>query len=256
MAKYHLGLLVVVVLGASCGSRLTVEKRLHRPGYHIEVGNTVKAEQKRDIVTVDADDDASVHVSDQNQKNEDDLIASSDNNILVTANEGRQQALNGTSNDHDQSNEIPTRHRNGSSVHKMRSDSKSSTADLQKLSVEEASKAGENGSNPVKTIGIILTFLGLLLALFISWLIGLILVIIGAVMWIAGGSGNNQNSSRENARSKNELQDVVYLKNGSIIRGLIIEQVPNVSLKVQTADGNVFVFQMDEVAKITKEPRP
>ncbi|OGU39651.1 MAG: hypothetical protein A2X61_09820 [Ignavibacteria bacterium GWB2_35_12] len=50
-----------------------------------------------------------------------------------------------------------------------------------------------------------------------------------------------------------ELQEVVYLKNGSIIRGTIIEQVPGKSLKIQTADGSVFVYQMEEVEKITKE---
>jgi len=49
-----------------------------------------------------------------------------------------------------------------------------------------------------------------------------------------------------------EDQDVVYLKDGSIIRGTIIEQVPNVSLKIKTKDGSVFVYQMDEVDKITK----
>lgn len=47
--------------------------------------------------------------------------------------------------------------------------------------------------------------------------------------------------------------DVVYLKNGSIIRGLIIEQVPNESLKIQTKDGSVFVYQISDVAKMTKE---
>ncbi len=49
------------------------------------------------------------------------------------------------------------------------------------------------------------------------------------------------------------LQDVVFLKNGSIVRGLIIEQIPNVSLKIQTADGSVFAYGLDEVEKITKE---
>jgi len=48
--------------------------------------------------------------------------------------------------------------------------------------------------------------------------------------------------------------DVVYLKNGSIIRGSIIEQIPGRSLKIETADGSVFVYQIDQVAKITKEP--
>ena len=48
--------------------------------------------------------------------------------------------------------------------------------------------------------------------------------------------------------------DIVYLKNGSIIRGVIIEQVPNKSIKIETADESVFVFQMDEVQKLTREP--
>lgn len=54
--------------------------------------------------------------------------------------------------------------------------------------------------------------------------------------------------------AQQRMQDVVYLKDGSIIHGTIIEQVPNVSLKVQTKDGNVFVYSMDNVLKITKEP--
>jgi len=53
-----------------------------------------------------------------------------------------------------------------------------------------------------------------------------------------------------------ELQDVVYLKNGSIVRGQIVEQDPASSLKIQTADQNVFVFRMDEVTKIVKEENP
>jgi hypothetical protein len=48
-------------------------------------------------------------------------------------------------------------------------------------------------------------------------------------------------------------EDVVYLKNGSIIHGVIIEQVPNQSIKIQTRDGNVFVYRIDEVEKMTKE---
>ena len=48
-------------------------------------------------------------------------------------------------------------------------------------------------------------------------------------------------------------REVVYLKNGSIIKGVLIEQVPNVSLKIKTSDGNTFAYQMDEVEKITKE---
>jgi hypothetical protein len=55
------------------------------------------------------------------------------------------------------------------------------------------------------------------------------------------------------AYAQQSSQDVLYLKNGSIIRGTIIEQVPNKSLKIQTADGSVFVYSIEEVEKITKE---
>ncbi len=53
--------------------------------------------------------------------------------------------------------------------------------------------------------------------------------------------------------AQTNYEDVVYLKNGSIIRGVIIEQVPNQSISIKTADRNVFVFQMDEIERITKE---
>jgi len=47
--------------------------------------------------------------------------------------------------------------------------------------------------------------------------------------------------------------EIVYLKNGGMIRGTIIEQVPKESLKIQTADGSIYVYKMSEVEKITKE---
>ena len=51
-----------------------------------------------------------------------------------------------------------------------------------------------------------------------------------------------------------QMEDVVHLKNGGLIRGIIIEQIPGESLKIQTRDGSVFVYTMDEIAKISKEP--
>ena len=51
--------------------------------------------------------------------------------------------------------------------------------------------------------------------------------------------------------SAQSLQEVVYLKNGSVIRGTIIEQVPNESLKIQTSDGSVFAYKMAGVEKIS-----
>lgn len=43
-----------------------------------------------------------------------------------------------------------------------------------------------------------------------------------------------------------EQQEVVYLKNGSIVKGVIIEQIPNSSLKTQTADGSIFAHVRSE----------
>ena len=51
-----------------------------------------------------------------------------------------------------------------------------------------------------------------------------------------------------------QMEDVVHLKNGGLVRGTIIEQIPGVSLKIKTRDGNVFVYKMDEIAKMSKEP--
>jgi len=50
-----------------------------------------------------------------------------------------------------------------------------------------------------------------------------------------------------------DMQDVVYLKNGSIIRGIIVEQIPQESIRIQTVDGSVIVYGMNEIARITRE---
>ena len=52
------------------------------------------------------------------------------------------------------------------------------------------------------------------------------------------------------------MEDVIYLKNGSIYRGIIIEQIPNVSMKIKTLGGNVFAVTIGEIEKITKEDKP
>lgn len=50
-----------------------------------------------------------------------------------------------------------------------------------------------------------------------------------------------------------DTQDVVYLKNGSIIRGMIVEQIPGKSIKIQTRDGSVFVYPMEDIERMTRE---
>lgn len=55
------------------------------------------------------------------------------------------------------------------------------------------------------------------------------------------------------AFSQNSSRDVVYLKNGSIIKGQIIEQIPELNLKLETSDGSILVYNMNEVKRISKE---
>jgi hypothetical protein len=52
-----------------------------------------------------------------------------------------------------------------------------------------------------------------------------------------------------------QVRDVIYLNNGSIIRGNIIEISDNKTLKIESCD-NVLVFDMAEVQKVTKEEIP
>lgn len=55
------------------------------------------------------------------------------------------------------------------------------------------------------------------------------------------------------ALGQSKYQDVVYLKNGSILRGVIIELIPEETVTIEIIGNNVFVFKMEEVEKIVKE---
>jgi hypothetical protein len=58
------------------------------------------------------------------------------------------------------------------------------------------------------------------------------------------------------ATAQTNLQDVLYLKNGSIIRGTIVQFIPDSIVKIQTADRSIFVFPSLEISKIQKEENP
>lgn len=51
-------------------------------------------------------------------------------------------------------------------------------------------------------------------------------------------------------------QDVVYLKNGSIVRGRITEHIPGKQLTLETVDGIVSVYRIEDVAKVYKRTYP
>ncbi|MCH8332139.1 MAG: hypothetical protein IH946_12340 [Bacteroidetes bacterium] len=55
---------------------------------------------------------------------------------------------------------------------------------------------------------------------------------------------------------KGDWEDVVYLKDGGIIRGKIIEHVIGEKITIQTIGRNVFVFTYEQIEKITSEQMP
>lgn len=52
-----------------------------------------------------------------------------------------------------------------------------------------------------------------------------------------------------------KYSESVYLKNGNVIKGTIIEEIPNKSIKIETRDGSIFVYNIDEVDKTAKDTR-
>lgn len=55
--------------------------------------------------------------------------------------------------------------------------------------------------------------------------------------------------------AQSNVEDVVYLKDGSIYRGQIQEIIPNQSLKIELLGGSIIALQMNDVTKITKETK-
>lgn len=51
-------------------------------------------------------------------------------------------------------------------------------------------------------------------------------------------------------------KQVVYLKNGSVIKGEIVEQeYTNQEVKIKTTDGSIFVYKMSEIEKVSVEEK-
>ena len=47
--------------------------------------------------------------------------------------------------------------------------------------------------------------------------------------------------------------DVIYLKNGGILKGRTIEETIGIQVKFQTKDGSVFIYEAERVDKIVRE---
>ncbi|WMX12762.1 MULTISPECIES: hypothetical protein [unclassified Aureispira] len=56
-----------------------------------------------------------------------------------------------------------------------------------------------------------------------------------------------------NTWAQEAKEDVVYMENGSVIRGQVIEYDPNGNIKIEIYGGSVLVYKSSEVVKIEKE---
>lgn len=63
----------------------------------------------------------------------------------------------------------------------------------------------------------------------------------------------NPAKSIQNNNESITYEDFVYAKDGTIITGVIIEQTPNVQLKIQSKDKSITTLRFDEIQKITRE---
>ena len=55
-----------------------------------------------------------------------------------------------------------------------------------------------------------------------------------------------------NVPAETQMVEVVHLKNGSVIKGEVVQMTPNKTIKIETADGSIFVYELNEVEKMTK----
>jgi len=61
-------------------------------------------------------------------------------------------------------------------------------------------------------------------------------------------------SAQQTVKVDKAYIDVVYLKNGNIIRGEILEHMKDQYVSIQTPDQNIWKFTYDELTRITLEP--
>ncbi|HUL44000.1 MAG TPA: DUF5683 domain-containing protein [Bacteroidota bacterium] len=57
------------------------------------------------------------------------------------------------------------------------------------------------------------------------------------------------------ARAQQSTDDVIYLKDGSILKGKIFEEVPAKYIKLQTPDGKIREYKMKAIKSITRTPQ-
>ena len=240
---------IVLILGLSIFlPSCTIEKRLYNKGFHTSIHGKRSVKTDRTNQTPEENNLASEN-TEVKAENEVSNYENSPSTFDLTSDFVEPISTSETTFNLE---EFPAALSVESEVHANPAVSDSKMEKIEKKLQKKIKKSGAEGeskeSNPALVAGIILLILGLILLLLFG-LFSILLIVLGLIFLIVGAAKSGSKSEEPKT-----LQDVIYLKNGSIIRGTIIEQVPNVSIKIQTKDGNVFVYKMEEVEKMTKEP--
>ncbi|UCG26992.1 MAG: hypothetical protein JSV24_08425 [Bacteroidales bacterium] len=56
--------------------------------------------------------------------------------------------------------------------------------------------------------------------------------------------------------AQSKMEDVIYLRNGSVIRGTILEEKPGDYVRIESNCRNIWVFKSDEISRIAREEIP
>lgn len=250
---YLFYLFILVFSLVSC----SIEKRVYMPGYHTQWGlnrpgkvnsiplNQIEPTDKPDVIAFPQIPENTLKPKGQEGVPDDKMVASSEEIPVFINNKKVMEGLI-EQQIHSKIKEI--------SFEKTSRLEKKNIG--KKLVLLKKNHVSDDPGNPaLRIIGWIVLSVGLFLLLLVNILLGALLMLLGLIFVTAGAKKKDSppSSSNRNRKNDSEYVEVVYLKNGSIIRGMIIEQIPNVSLKIQTRDGNVFVYKMEEVEKITKE---
>ena len=252
-----IGLAIALVL-TSC----TMEERVYLPGYHTEWNKSKHnperqqfgsndSKNKNQTVTVEQSEIATntVENSFALSVTDDNITASADNNSIIIPSH-KTVAFE------KKANPVSLKTNSIAQTKPVISNKKELKNKLKELRTNSDKKSGDDGDNGIvalRIFGWIIWACGILIILFASILAGIIICALGILFMVLGKKHKGSSSSSSNNDNKSEMQDVVYLENGSVIKGMIIEQTPNVSLKIQTKDGSIFVYKMEEVEKMTKE---
>ena len=251
-----IGLAIALVLN-SC----TMEKRVYMSGYHTEWNKSKHNPDRQELASSNNGRQTNQNqtVTSQGLENETNTV---DNSFTPTVPDDNITALV------DNNSVIIPSHKTvvfdkkiNTVVAKTNSDSETKTIISNKKAIKNklkelkanSSSGDEGGNGALRTIGWVFIIFGLLILIVTSILGGALLMLLGLIFAIAGGKKGGSSTQSNNEPDNSQYRDVVYLKNGSIIRGMIIELTPNVSVKIQTKDGSIFVYKMEEVEKITKE---